>query len=566
MTIWQLFDNFIVDTLLSKFTDKPLSTFYVGIYLALLSAIAFFYYDRVVIKAYRISLITLFLIIGICILYWHHRISESKYIFYPLLENKSSSISLKQLDPLFVFFAVLGLLLLTNHFRFLSYPENSTFLSQDQPIDDAKADEFNRKGFFADLVAELKKISFDSTKGFSIGINSTWGFGKTSLLKIIKNGFKNTDNIVCIEYNPWLSVNKHSLTYDFFIMIENELSQHIETSNLVSQYGQRISKIDHDKNPLKWLSGLFEDEKSLHERFEEIGELIKKTNKRFFIIVDDLDRLDNSEAFEVLRLVRNTGNFPRLNFIVAYDKEYLNHALRNNKIYRPNQYLEKIFDLEIVLPKIEGQIILKVLLNAFNEGLEKMVLIPDEKRALLDQLSNLIFNSNNTNSTKILAVNALLLDIFKSKRDVIKFVNAVLLMLTINKDKIYLPDLFIIEIIKLKAPYLYELLASGDKYLDLTESDGMKRYKLHEKAMNNADDLELIMNSQRRGLFNIRDKISDERFKNLIETLFEQPILSDYKSRHAINLGDNFESYFIYNRPAGSFGFDQLDDLIYENE
>lgn len=204
-------------------------------------------------------------------------------------------------------------------------------------------------------------------------------------------------------------------------------------------------------------------------------------------------------------------------------------------------------------------------MNAFKDGLDKMILRPDEKEALSDQFSSLIFNSNNTNSSKILAVNRILLDIFKSKRDIIKFVNAVLLMLTINEDKVYLPDLFIIEIIKLKAPYLYELLASGDKYLDLAESGDMKVYKLHEKLVNSSDDFELIMNSQRKGLFNIRDKTSDERFKTLIEALFEQPVLSDYKSRHAISLGDNFESYFIYTLPRGNFGFDQLDELIYEN-
>lgn len=278
------------------------------------------------------SLVTLFVFISICYLYWNERLMNNNYIFTPL-NHSLLGIRIALLDPLYISLSVIACYLAFNLTRYLTYKTNSTFLEQDLPISEVESDQYNRKQFFIDLINQLKRISFNSEKGFSIGINSSWGLGKTSLLKIIKKEFDDENNIITLEYNPWLAVNKHSLTYDFFLMIENELSKHIETSNLLSTYGEKLSKIDIDKNPLKSFANSFKADKSLQEQFESIGKLIKSTNKRIFVIIDDLDRLDNFEVLEVLRLIRNTGNFPRINFIVAYDKSYVQNALEVNKIW-----------------------------------------------------------------------------------------------------------------------------------------------------------------------------------------------------------------------------------------
>lgn len=185
---------------------------------------------------------------------------------------------------------------------------------------------------------------------------------------------------------------------------------------------------------------------------------------------------------------------------------------------------------------------------------------------LTDQLSSIIFNASKTTSTKIIDLNKELVNIFASKRDILKFVNSLLLVLSLNKDHIYLPDLFILEIIKLKSSSLYELIASNDKYLYLSEENDLKMFKLYPGNNEKYENDDLIINSHRTGLFDIMEKIPTQSLKSLVNALFEQPLLKDYKSRTAISLIDNFERYFIYALPKGSFSFTELDDLIYEND
>lgn len=563
--IWELFNSLIVKLFFLKYSPKPLSDICVFIYLVIVAIITLHYLKKINRTQYKISLLTLFFILFICFIYWQNRYLGERYNYSPLVNNNFVDIVICQLDVVFLSFSCIGICLFINQFRITPYKENLTYLFQDQPIQIINEDRYKRNIFFKKLSDDLKKIAFDGRKGFSIGINGPWGFGKSSLLEIIKAELKTENDIVCLDYNSWLSAKGSNLTHDFFLMMEKELSKYVETSNLINKYAEKLSKIDDDKNPLKKISETFVDEKSLKERFEEIGEIIKRTNKRFFVIVDDLDRLDNFEVLEILRLIRNTGNFPRVNFIVAYDRHYLINALEVNKIYKPSMYLEKIFDVEILLPKIESNIILELLFDTLKTGFETMILTPDERNKIIDQLSNIIFNSSNTNSTKITNINSVLIELFDNKRDILKFTNSFLLAYSIIKTHVYLPDLFILELIKLKNPSLYLILAKNDKYLDISQVNNVKRFVFHNKEFSDIENRDIVNNAHRTGLFDIMKGLeNDILYKNLVEALFELPIADDYNSRSAITFVNNFESYFINSLPSGIFGFEDLDNLIYD--
>src|SRR5690606_16329262 len=66
---------------------------------------------------------------------------------------------------------------------------------------------------------------------------------------------------------------------------------------------------------------------------------------------------DNEEIVEVIRLIRNNANFYNTFFIVAYDRNYVVNALKNHNQYRQEQFLEKIFQIEITLPYFKSDIL-----------------------------------------------------------------------------------------------------------------------------------------------------------------------------------------------------------------
>jgi hypothetical protein len=368
-TVVKLFNDYAVTYLLSKFSKEAFHIPLVLLYLLLYGFLIRALYQKCIKDAYQASMISVFLLAFASILYWYERISGVNYVFYPLVEWGNHCLA--QTDLIFLLLPATAIALSRNYSVSRKFVAQTTFLRQDLPIDTIAADQLNRTQFYQDVIAHLQKISFDSSRSFSIGVNSTWGYGKTSLLNIIRDGLTaQDDNIVCIEYNPWLSAGKSSLTFDFFAVLGHRLSKYINNTNILLDYARRVSKVDNDENKLKGWMDAFESEETLRERFDEISELIHFTGKRFFIIIDDLDRLDNDEVFEVLRLIRNVANFPRLTYLAAYDKFYIINALRSKRIRLPEQYLEKIFELEIELPKIDGRKIRDILHETIKAGFD----------------------------------------------------------------------------------------------------------------------------------------------------------------------------------------------------
>jgi hypothetical protein len=516
-------------------------------------------YVKCVKEHYQASLVTVFLLFFSAMLYWIERVGAKHYDFHLLTDW--SWLRIAQTDPIFLLVPATAIALSRNYSISRKFVPGRTFLLQDLPITDINADELNRSQFYTDVVARLKAISFDSTRSFSIGINSTWGYGKTSLLNIIRKNLEEPgSNIVCILYNPWLSANRTTLTIDFFAALEYELSKYISNTNILFDYAKRVSKVDNDDNKLKGWMEVVEGKETLHERFDEIGELIRYTGKKFVVIIDDLDRLDNDEVFEVLRLVRNVANFPRLTYIAAYDKFYLVNALRSKRIRLPDQYLEKIFELEIELPKIDLHRIRDILHTTVKNGFAYLTLDQNEQTNFELQLLNMIYNPGQLPNAKISAMANHIDSIFRSKRDILKFANSFMLSLSLNKDLLFLPDLFILEALKLHNSELYQLLVASDKYLDLNNSGSVPMFQLYELS-GRTMPIETA-NAGRLGLFDILPNIKPFNQQELVKALFTQPEVGEWKANKSIVMAYNFRTYFIFAEPQGVVAANEVNQLL----
>lgn len=441
-------------------------------------------------------------------------------------------------------FLLLGfycIVIIANDFRFVTHP-GATILTQDVPIRKLPDDRFNRHHYFNPLIQELRAINFDSGQAFAIGINSSWGYGKTSLLSILKQSFEDyREATVYMEYNPWMSTVKSGLTMDFFVQLNDVLSRHIETDNLIIKYGKALSKFDFGNNPLKGISSFLEGDESLKERHDKVDDLLLRTRKRFVIIIDDMDRLDNQEVMEVLRLIRNTANFPGLIFVAAYDKNYLCNALKESRILNQEKYLEKIFDLELMLPKIEQIRLRTQLETAFRDGLANFVLTQTEIDDLYQQITDMIYSPTIQNK-KLSIFSSQLWNIIRNKRDIIRFVNGLLLSFRANKDWVYFPDLAILELIKMADHNTYQVLNNPDYYLEKNTFVPPHFYKL----MSHPTPVSMYIGVHNR-IQTINILAGKELpIQELLKALFEQAQPSHFNSDKALRLVDNFENYFIY--------------------
>ena len=214
--------------------------------------------------------------------------------------------------------------------------------------------------FYADsIVGKLKNTKFSKDEAFAIGITSEWGAGKTTFLDLLSNRIKEEGFAEIVLFNPWMCQSPEQLTRDFFSSLRHQLSdKYPELSNPIKKYARYLGAISvpvHRIAKIKFNNLAIE--KSLYKMKLELSERFSELDKRVVVTIDDLDRLDSDEVFEVLRLIRNTASLSNIVYLVAYDKSYIIKVLENKNISSPSAYLEKIFQLEIQLPIVqEGQV------------------------------------------------------------------------------------------------------------------------------------------------------------------------------------------------------------------
>ena len=79
-----------------------------------------------------------------------------------------------------------------------------------------------------------------------------------------------------------------------------------------------------------------------------------------------LTDLKEKKFLRVLRLIRNTADLNNTIYLVAYGKEYVTTVLEEKNIKDAASYLEKIFPVEVHLPKVEDNLIWETLYGDLN--------------------------------------------------------------------------------------------------------------------------------------------------------------------------------------------------------
>lgn len=190
-------------------------------------------------------------------------------------------------------------------------------------------------------------------ESFAIGVVGEWGAGKTTFLRQMKS--KMTSSYKVVEFNPWNSLSPSQLIDDFFSMLSDAVSDDTSAVKAIRKYMGVLNDIELIP---KWGSLLtkyvFNDHQpeNISSVKEDVQKALDNYPRRVAVLIDDLDRLEKDELFEVLRIVRITANFHNVVFVVTYDREHVDRMLREKSITDIN-YLKKIFPIEINLPSYE---------------------------------------------------------------------------------------------------------------------------------------------------------------------------------------------------------------------
>ncbi|MEP2919477.1 MAG: P-loop NTPase fold protein [Sulfitobacter sp.] len=357
----------------------------------------------------------------------------------------------------------------------------TTVLDSDRALENEAEDQFGFVGMAKRLAPSIVEAS--KGDGMVIGLEGRWGSGKTSLLNFLRTELVAAENegIHTITIAPWLNGDTSSMVASLLEPMtailktkEDEIAaaggeqqvaakeQIAEVGKLLRDYGpktaRRIASVANVAGyfiPGGQLVGdalgavanaadqLMLSGPTPSELKQKIAQKIQELDVGFVVILDDLDRLEPEQAVEVVRLVRSVADFPRVAYLMCYDREVLAQALKTGlKVADGDLFLQKIVQLTFNIPLPEP-FDLRTQFRDEAKAIYAEVMGTDADGELLNDLGSAVDREGMGLSTP---------------REVKLALNSIRFVFPQVKDDVYFPDFCRLHLIKTTNYKLYQWL------------------------------------------------------------------------------------------------------------
>lgn len=391
--------------------------------------------------------------------------------------------------------------------------------SHDNPTSQHSPDSLKK---YASIIARRLLSTKIGDQSYAIGITGEWGVGKTTFLNLLEREIVEKAEIV--HFNPWMCRSPEQVTNDFFSSLRYQLSPKYSTlSKSLKEYARSINNLTLTPHSAFGIElSLPIREESLYEKKKNLSDKFSRLPRPVVVVIDDVDRLEREEVFEVLRLIRNTADLSNTIYLVAYDKEYVTTVLEEKNIKDAASYLEKIFPVEVHLPKVEDNLIWETLCEDLN--------IQDRKD---DDPIKFIFNRFNTNDR------ALILNAIDNYRRAKRFARLYMLnadyMMEQYQGEIDLQDLFWVELLQMYDKMVYNKLTNTPYYLLYYNRC---KFNLRVGILPSYKENKSNVDNVYKG-----DKFWKEETPKILEQMFGNSIKSETRS---ICYPENYYKYFTF--------------------
>lgn len=335
----------------------------------------------------------------------------------------------------------------------------------DEAVSSREEDQLGRKALAEAIAAQIAGAYPES--GVVFGVTGPWGSGKTSLLGMAKEALEQDHHgFLVLWLNPWFFTGTEHLMGIFFTELGAQLSdlsgsEWDELGSSLQIFGTALSKLravptvggataaggENMSGVGRRMRGSADEGASLYERRKRLEDALKKAGeknrRRLIIVVDDLDRLRRQEIRDLVALVKLNADLPNLHFILAYDRERVEHALGEVE-GNGRAYLDKIVQVVHDVPEAREIDVKLALVEAVSEVTDAAAEIgPYEPDRVSEVLKELVF------------------PLVGSIRGVKRYANALPVTLRATGDEVALADVLGLEAIRLFMPGEYSKLSAA---------------------------------------------------------------------------------------------------------
>ncbi|MHA1165071.1 MAG: KAP family P-loop NTPase fold protein, partial [Alphaproteobacteria bacterium] len=329
----------------------------------------------------------------------------------------------------------------------------------DSPISSPKEDQFGISPFAQALAKSFRKIK--APIGVTIALNGPWGSGKSSAVNLVRHYLKpdqKKDSIEIIEFKCWWFRGEEALTLAFLQELHAALPK-----DLVPKIGKSLLQARPIIGPAVNLATggvlgafatgsadfakrFFSDAESIESLFQKLSTALAAQDKRFLVIIDDIDRLTPDEALLIFQLIKSVGRLPNIMYLVVFDRELAEKAVQKKYPTEGPHFLEKIIQASFELPLPSKDDLNSAILSQVQNICGDL---PNEKQLL--RFMNVFYDAISPH--------------LETPRDVARIANAISVSWPPVAGEVNIADFVALEVMRLFEPKLYNSIRRSSEKL-----------------------------------------------------------------------------------------------------
>ena len=418
------------------------------------------------------------------------------------------------------------------------------FSLSEEAIEFPEQDLLDRKKFIEDLQREIENMPFSDS--FVFGLYGSWGEGKTSVINLLKNKFKESEDFLIVNFDPWNFKDEEAILSAFYDQIEKSFSQKFILPGFKKTFMKYQNLISMGLSQTGIKIDFLDAKESIEDIRQRIESYIAQTKKKIIIFIDDIDRLQPEETLFIFKLVRLHAKFQNTIFLLALDPIVVQNYFKKD-LNVDSEFLEKIVQKPIPLPAIEQQNI-DQFLDIHLEKLFDELAISKGRREKFYKDFHLIY---------LMQISKF----FKTLRRVKRYINGLRSTLPSVKNEVNLYDFLILEIIRNFFPKIHnDIWRNPWSYLPIKWD--IKHYFSSPFASGvNEDKKNEIIQGHIANI--VADEKDDETIKGLLKALFfevensleqsqsgQNKSAETYRVEKCITHPDCFKKYFMLKVPS----------------
>jgi predicted KAP-like P-loop ATPase len=442
----------------------------------------------------------------------------------------------------------------------------------DQPIKSHKDDKLDRFSFAQSLGNAI--LNYKEKDSIVIGLFGAWGSGKTSIINMAlehidlfsKN--KNDDEKpIVIKFNPWNYSDQNQLVTQFFKQLSIVLRRPDHASD-AKKAGEQLETYAKFFEPFaliptvgpfaRILSVLIKnigsatrswgDLKSndLNAIRSELNELLGKQPHKIIVVIDDIDRLNNTEIRQIFQLIKSLGNFPNTIYLLAFDMNVVKNALEKVQECSGIEYLEKVVQIPFEIPLISKQEVERLLFSKLDELIKDL---PENK-----------WNQNYW----INIYNSGLKYFFRNIRDVTRYINSLRFSFEIVKGEVNAIDFLAIIGVQVFFPEVYYGIRDNkDIFAGTFDSSPGRNDTVKEQAKKRCDEIIGRVNESQQEVMKDFLKILFPKLESIYGySHFGNDWMYNWRRDCRICSPDIFDIFFRFSLPKGEISQKEIETIV----